>query len=176
MERSLLKHLPQLIRADNHELSRPFESAIALVCGLLQSSYLLWSHPIFALHVVCGFHFDLTKSDDIGTADNADVIASGGGSEPPTQVFLCICNSESLHRIFIESVKSFANRPKKIQLRHIGNCLKADPAYSKGIADALGITLERGGSRQQSSLESGSDVNVAEKDTAMKTQENSQYR
>ena len=27
------------------------------------------------------------------------------------------------------------------QPRHIGNCLKADPAYDKGVADALGIPL-----------------------------------
>jgi catalase len=26
-------------------------------------------------------------------------------------------------------------------MRHIGNCLKADPAYGKGVADALGIPL-----------------------------------
>ena len=31
--------------------------------------------------------------------------------------------------------------PKKIKVRHIGNCLKADPAYGKGVADALGIAL-----------------------------------
>jgi len=30
---------------------------------------------------------------------------------------------------------------KSTQLRHIGNCLKADPAYGKGVADALGIAL-----------------------------------
>ncbi len=31
--------------------------------------------------------------------------------------------------------------PKKIKVRHIGNCLKADPAYGKCVADALGINL-----------------------------------
>jgi catalase len=31
--------------------------------------------------------------------------------------------------------------PKEIKLRHIGNCLKADPAYGKGMADALSIPL-----------------------------------
>jgi catalase len=29
--------------------------------------------------------------------------------------------------------------PLEIQLRHIGNCLKADPEYGKGFAKALGI-------------------------------------
>jgi catalase len=31
--------------------------------------------------------------------------------------------------------------PREIKLRHIGNCLKADLAYGKGVADALGIPL-----------------------------------
>ena len=30
---------------------------------------------------------------------------------------------------------------KRRVLLHIGNCLKADPAYGKGVADALGIPL-----------------------------------
>jgi catalase len=30
---------------------------------------------------------------------------------------------------------------REVKLRHIGNCLKADPAYGKGVADALGIPL-----------------------------------
>lgn len=32
--------------------------------------------------------------------------------------------------------------PKEIQLRHIRNCTKADPAYGKGIADLLGIDMK----------------------------------
>jgi catalase len=31
--------------------------------------------------------------------------------------------------------------PREIKLRHIGNCLKADSAYGKGVADALSIPL-----------------------------------
>jgi catalase len=31
--------------------------------------------------------------------------------------------------------------PEMIKIRHIGNCLKADPAYGKGVAGALGIPL-----------------------------------
>ncbi|OGW55876.1 MAG: hypothetical protein A2Z46_06440 [Nitrospirae bacterium RBG_19FT_COMBO_55_12] len=36
---------------------------------------------------------------------------------------------------------AISGAPRDIQLRHIGNCLKADPAYGKGVADALGIPL-----------------------------------
>jgi catalase len=32
-----------------------------------------------------------------------------------------------------------AGVPDPIKARHVGNCLKADPAYGKGVADALGI-------------------------------------
>ena len=31
--------------------------------------------------------------------------------------------------------------PKEIKIRHIGNCLKADPAYGEGVANALGISM-----------------------------------
>ncbi len=29
-----------------------------------------------------------------------------------------------------------------LQLRHIGNCMQADPEYGKGVADALGISYD----------------------------------
>ena len=31
--------------------------------------------------------------------------------------------------------------PKEVKIRHIGNCMKADPAYGKGVAAALEIPL-----------------------------------
>jgi len=33
--------------------------------------------------------------------------------------------------------------PRAIKLRHTGNCLKADPAYGKAVADAQGIPLSK---------------------------------
>jgi catalase len=41
--------------------------------------------------------------------------------------------------LFENTARSIGEAPRKIQLRHIGNCLKADPAYGKGVADALGV-------------------------------------
>jgi catalase len=41
--------------------------------------------------------------------------------------------------LFENTARSVGGAPKEIQLRHIGNCLKADPAYGKGVAKALGI-------------------------------------
>lgn len=31
--------------------------------------------------------------------------------------------------------------PKTVKVRHIANCMKADPAYGDGVAKALGIPL-----------------------------------
>ena len=44
--------------------------------------------------------------------------------------------------LFENTARSVGGAPKEIQLRHIGNCLKADPAYGKGVAKALGIPEE----------------------------------
>jgi catalase len=31
--------------------------------------------------------------------------------------------------------------PNEIKIHHIGNCLKADLAYGKGVTDALGLPM-----------------------------------
>ena len=38
--------------------------------------------------------------------------------------------------------RAMAGVPDMIKIRHIGNCFKADPAYGKGVAKALGIPFE----------------------------------
>jgi catalase len=38
--------------------------------------------------------------------------------------------------------RAMGDAPHEVKVRHIGNCLKADPAYGKGVADALGISIE----------------------------------
>jgi catalase len=45
--------------------------------------------------------------------------------------------------LFDNTARSVGGAPKEIQIRHIGNCLNADPAYGKGVADALGIVLSK---------------------------------
>jgi len=44
--------------------------------------------------------------------------------------------------LFENTARSMGDILKEIKLRHIGNCFKADPAYGKGIAKALGIPLK----------------------------------
>jgi len=44
--------------------------------------------------------------------------------------------------LFENTARAMGDTPKQIKIRHIKNCLKADPAYGKGVAKALGITLD----------------------------------
>jgi catalase len=50
-------------------------------------------------------------------------------------------NPAQQQALFENTARSIGGAPRHIQIRHIGNCLKADPAYGKGVADALGIPL-----------------------------------
>jgi catalase len=45
------------------------------------------------------------------------------------------------HFIAVNAARTIGDAPREIQIRHIGNSLNADPAYGKGIAAALKITL-----------------------------------
>jgi len=44
--------------------------------------------------------------------------------------------------LFENTARAMGDAPKEIKIRHIRNCLKADPAYGKGVAGALGISLD----------------------------------
>ena len=44
--------------------------------------------------------------------------------------------------LFENTARSLGGAPKEIQLRHIRNCAKADPAYGHGVAEALGLKVE----------------------------------
>jgi hypothetical protein len=43
--------------------------------------------------------------------------------------------------LFANTARALGDAPEEIKVRHIGNCLRADPAYGKGVAGALGIAL-----------------------------------
>lgn len=53
-----------------------------------------------------------------------------------------LMNDEQKKVLFMNTARSIGDAPKDIQLRHIGNCMKADPEYGKGVADALGISYD----------------------------------
>jgi catalase len=43
--------------------------------------------------------------------------------------------------LFENTARAMGDAPEEIKLRHIRNCMKADPAYGEGVAKALGIHL-----------------------------------
>jgi catalase len=43
--------------------------------------------------------------------------------------------------LFENTARAMSDAPNEIKVRHIRNCLKADPAYGEGVAKALGIPL-----------------------------------
>ena len=44
--------------------------------------------------------------------------------------------------LFENTARAMGDIPKEIKIRHIRNCMKADPAYGKGLADTLNISLD----------------------------------
>jgi catalase len=52
-----------------------------------------------------------------------------------------LMTAEKQALLFSNTARAMGDAPREIKIRHIGNCLKADPAYGKGVADALGIPL-----------------------------------
>ncbi|MGD0803224.1 MAG: catalase [Candidatus Bathyarchaeia archaeon] len=53
-----------------------------------------------------------------------------------------LMSPEQQQVLFENMARAMGDIPKAIKIRHIKNCLKADPAYGKGVARALGISLD----------------------------------
>lgn len=49
---------------------------------------------------------------------------------------------EKQQLLFDNTARSLGGAPVPIQLRHIGNCTLADPAYGAGVRQALGLPVE----------------------------------
>ena len=52
-----------------------------------------------------------------------------------------LMSPEQQQVLFDNTARAMGDAPREVKLRHIGNCLKADPAYGQGVAGALGIPL-----------------------------------
>jgi len=75
-----------------------------------------------------GDHWDFRKDDD-------DYYTQPGN-------LFRLMNPDQKKALFENTARAMGDIPKEIKIRHIRNCLKADAAYGKGLADALGIPLE----------------------------------
>lgn len=54
-----------------------------------------------------------------------------------------LMNKKQQKVLFENTARAMGDAPKEIKIRHIGNCLKADKVYGKGVAKALGIPLSK---------------------------------
>ncbi len=50
-----------------------------------------------------------------------------------------LMSPEQQKLLFANTARAIGDAPMEIQIRHIGNCLKADPDYGRGVAEALRI-------------------------------------
>jgi catalase len=58
-------------------------------------------------------------------------------TQPGLLFRLMSCEQQEV--LFGNTARAMGDAPREIKIRHISNCLKADPAYGKGVATALGI-------------------------------------
>jgi catalase len=52
-----------------------------------------------------------------------------------------LMSREQQEALFGNTARAMGDAPREIKIRHVSNCLEADPAYGKGVAAALGIPL-----------------------------------
>ncbi len=52
-----------------------------------------------------------------------------------------LMTAEQKKVLFENTARAMGDAPQEVKLRHIGNCMKADPAYGDGVANALGIPM-----------------------------------
>ena len=52
-----------------------------------------------------------------------------------------LMSKEQQQNLFENTARAMGDAPKEIKIHHIGNCLKAGEAYGKGVAQALGISI-----------------------------------
>jgi catalase len=72
-------------------------------------------------------HWDFRKDDD-------DYFTQPG-------LLFRLLGPEKQALLFANTARDIANASREIKIRHIGHCLKADPAYGEGVAKAIGIPL-----------------------------------
>lgn len=75
-----------------------------------------------------------------GAADRWDHRQDDDYYSQPGALFR-LMNKKQKEALFNNTASSIGGASIDVQKRHIGNCLKADPAYGAGVAGALGISL-----------------------------------
>lgn len=74
-----------------------------------------------------------------GAADHWNHREDGDYFSQPRALFQ-LMTPDKRQVLFENTARSLGGAPKEIQIRHVRNCLKADPAYGAGVAKALGLS------------------------------------
>jgi catalase len=64
--------------------------------------------------------------------------------EQPRKLFQ-LMNADEQQRLFENTARNMGCSEDKIKILHISHCYQVDPAYGRGVADALGITYAQAG-------------------------------
>ncbi len=54
-----------------------------------------------------------------------------------------LMSAEQQKALFENTARAMGDAPQDIKIRHIGNCMKADPAYGQGVAASMNISLDK---------------------------------
>ena len=76
-----------------------------------------------------------------GAADHWNHRVDDDYYSQPGKLFRIIVAAGKQQLLFDNTARAMGDAPKEVKVRHIGNCMKADPAYGEGVAKALGIPL-----------------------------------
>jgi catalase len=76
-----------------------------------------------------------------GAADHWNHRVDDDYYSQPGKLFRIIVAAGKEQLLFDNTARAMGDAPKEVKIRHIGNCMKADPAYGVGVAKALGIPL-----------------------------------
>ncbi|MDI9846934.1 catalase [Rhodoblastus sp. 17X3] len=74
-----------------------------------------------------------------GAADHWNHREDGDYFSQPRALFQ-LMTPDKRQVLFENTARSLGGAPKEIQIRHVRNCFKADPAYGAGVAKALGLS------------------------------------
>lgn len=86
-----------------------------------------YKEPMLPLHGDAG-HWDFREDDDDYYKQPGDLFR--------------LMTDEKKQLLFNNTAAEVGQADKFIQVRHIRNCFKADPAYGEGVAKALGLTMD----------------------------------
>jgi len=76
-----------------------------------------------------------------GAADHWNHREDADYFSQPGKLF-ALMDERQRQALFGNTARSLGDATLEIKLRHVGNCTKADPAYGKGVAKALGLEQE----------------------------------